>query len=157
MDRERTQHNLKVRLTTLCGRPWAFGFCHQFLIVGTIHRMTMLSRLRCRNESVLSVVVIQKRLIRLSAFSVSRARKCSCRSVGCENPAANFELVLVTWTMGLLSEGSPLSWEETKKLSEHVRKHGIRQFINLYKRLRDRQGDVLKWGDEVHADQSLRH
>ena len=51
--------------------------------------------------------------------------------------------------MGLLSEGSPLSWEETKKLSEHVRKHGINQFINLYKRLRDRQGDVLKWGDEV--------
>lgn len=51
--------------------------------------------------------------------------------------------------MGLLTEGSPLSWEETKKLSEHVRKHGIIQFINLYKRLRDRQGDVLKWGDEV--------
>jgi len=51
--------------------------------------------------------------------------------------------------MGLLSEGSPLSWKETKKLSDHVRKHGIIQFINLYKRLRDRQGDVLKWGDEV--------
>lgn len=52
--------------------------------------------------------------------------------------------------MGLLSEGSPLSWEETKKLSDHVRKHGVIQFINLYKRLRDRQGDVLKWGDEVN-------
>lgn len=51
--------------------------------------------------------------------------------------------------MGLLSEGSPLTWEETKKLSDHVRKHGVIQFINLYKRLRDRQGDVLKWGDEV--------
>lgn len=51
--------------------------------------------------------------------------------------------------MGLLSEGSPLSWEETKKLSSHVREHGVNQFINLYKRLRDRQGDVLKWGDEV--------
>ncbi|XP_011496435.1 PREDICTED: glutamate--cysteine ligase catalytic subunit [Ceratosolen solmsi marchali] len=51
--------------------------------------------------------------------------------------------------MGLLSEGSPLNWEETKKLSDHVRKHGIIQFINLYKRLRDREGDVLKWGDEV--------
>ncbi|GAB1867770.1 Glutamate--cysteine ligase [Camponotus japonicus] len=51
--------------------------------------------------------------------------------------------------MGLLSEGSPLNWEETKKLSDHVRKHGVIQFINLYKRLRDRQGDVLKWGDEV--------
>ncbi|KAI4464929.1 glutamate cysteine ligase [Holotrichia oblita] len=51
--------------------------------------------------------------------------------------------------MGLLSEGSPLSWEETKKLANHVREHGVSQFINLYKRLRDRQDDVLKWGDEV--------
>ncbi|KAH0949445.1 hypothetical protein HN011_000296 [Eciton burchellii] len=51
--------------------------------------------------------------------------------------------------MGLLSEGSPLDWEETKRLSDHVRKHGVIQFINLYKRLRDRQGDILKWGDEV--------
>jgi glutamate--cysteine ligase catalytic subunit len=51
--------------------------------------------------------------------------------------------------MGLLTEGSPLSWEETKKLSQHVREHGILQFIHLYARLRDRQGDMLKWGDEV--------
>lgn len=51
--------------------------------------------------------------------------------------------------MGLLSEGNPLSWEETKKHADHVREHGVIQFINLYKRLRDRQGDVLKWGDEV--------
>lgn len=51
--------------------------------------------------------------------------------------------------MGLLTEGSPLSWEETKKLADHVRQHGVIQFINLYKQLRDRQGDVLKWGDEV--------
>lgn len=51
--------------------------------------------------------------------------------------------------MGLLSEGSPLSWDETKKLSKHVREHGIEQFINLYRRLKDRTGDILKWGDEV--------
>lgn len=51
--------------------------------------------------------------------------------------------------MGLLTFGTPLNWEETKKYVEHVREHGIIQFINLYKRLRDRQGDVLKWGDEV--------
>jgi glutamate--cysteine ligase catalytic subunit len=51
--------------------------------------------------------------------------------------------------MGLLSEGSPLSWPETKELADHVRKHGITQFINLYNLLKDRQGDVLKWGDEV--------
>ncbi|XP_030382175.1 glutamate--cysteine ligase [Scaptodrosophila lebanonensis] len=51
--------------------------------------------------------------------------------------------------MGLLSEGSPLSWEETKALADHVREHGVNQFINLYHRLKSRQGDVLKWGDEV--------
>lgn len=51
--------------------------------------------------------------------------------------------------MGLLSEGSPLSWDETKKLAEHVRQHGVEQFINLFAKLRERTGDVLKWGDEV--------
>lgn len=51
--------------------------------------------------------------------------------------------------MGLLTEGSPLSWDETKALAEHVREHGVQQFINLYHRLKDRHGDVLKWGDEV--------
>lgn len=55
--------------------------------------------------------------------------------------------------MGLLSEGSPLSWPETKKLADHVREHGITQFINLYNLLKDRQGDVLKWGDEVLYDE----
>lgn len=51
--------------------------------------------------------------------------------------------------MGLLSEGSPLSWPETKKLSNHVREHAVTQFINLYRRLKDRENDCLKWGDEV--------
>lgn len=57
--------------------------------------------------------------------------------------------------MGLLSEGSPLSWEKTKELADHVRKHGIIQFINLFHRLKDRQGDVLKWGDEVNIIESF--
>ena len=52
--------------------------------------------------------------------------------------------------MGLLSEGSPLSWEETKKHADHVRKHGIIQFINQYYKLKDRKGDCLRWGDEVN-------
>ncbi|PVD31967.1 hypothetical protein C0Q70_07393 [Pomacea canaliculata] len=51
--------------------------------------------------------------------------------------------------MGLLSEGSPLSWEETKQYADHVRKHGIQQFINHYRKLKDRTKDVLYWGDEV--------
>lgn len=51
--------------------------------------------------------------------------------------------------MGLLSEGNPLTWEETHALADHVREHGITQFINLYQKLKSRQGDYLKWGDEV--------
>lgn len=51
--------------------------------------------------------------------------------------------------MGLLTEGEPLSWEETKKLADHVRQHGIIQFINQYHRLKTRSKDCLMWGDEV--------
>ncbi len=42
-----------------------------------------------------------------------------------------------------------MSWEETKKWSEHVKRNGILQFIHLYNRLQGREGDSLKWGDEV--------
>ncbi|XP_019860350.1 PREDICTED: glutamate--cysteine ligase-like, partial [Amphimedon queenslandica] len=51
--------------------------------------------------------------------------------------------------MGLLSEGKPLSWEETKKNAWKVHKVGIQQFISLFHKLKDRKGDTLKWGDEV--------
>ena len=51
--------------------------------------------------------------------------------------------------MGLLSQGRPLSWAETKVHAEHVRQHGVKQFINIYHRLKDRQDNCLKWGDEV--------
>ena len=51
--------------------------------------------------------------------------------------------------MGLLSEGKPLSWPDTKKNAALVHKIGVQQFLALYRRLKDRKGDVLKWGDEV--------
>jgi glutamate--cysteine ligase catalytic subunit len=51
--------------------------------------------------------------------------------------------------MGLLSKGQPLSWEETKKHARHVQKAGIKQFISLYHRLKDRTNDELKFGDEI--------
>ena len=51
--------------------------------------------------------------------------------------------------MGLLTLGHPLSWEETQKYTQMIREHGIEQFINLYKGLKDRRNDCLKWGDEV--------
>ena len=63
--------------------------------------------------------------------------------------SASSNLVYICEAMGLLSIGSPLSWEETKKFASHVQHHGIKQFINIYHRLNDRKCDVLKWGDEV--------
>lgn len=54
--------------------------------------------------------------------------------------------------MGLLSQGSPLNWEETKKYADHIRKHGIIQFLNIYNKVKERQRDVLKWGDEVRNE-----
>lgn len=54
--------------------------------------------------------------------------------------------------MGVLIDGALLEWKETKKLSKHVRQHGIEQFINLYRRWKHRDGDVFKWGDEVYIN-----
>lgn len=51
--------------------------------------------------------------------------------------------------MGLLSVGTLLTWPQTKEQSELIRQKGIKQFINLYNKLRDRNSDCLKWGDEV--------
>ena len=51
--------------------------------------------------------------------------------------------------MGLLSEGKPLSWAETKKHVELVKKAGVLQFLANYHRLKERPRDELKWGDEV--------
>uniref|UniRef100_A0A0K0EM21 Glutamate--cysteine ligase n=1 Tax=Strongyloides stercoralis TaxID=6248 RepID=A0A0K0EM21_STRER len=51
--------------------------------------------------------------------------------------------------MGLLTLGHPLSWDETVPYLDYIKTHGISQFINLYNRLKNRQGDQLKWGDEI--------
>ncbi|EAU91452.2 glutamate-cysteine ligase catalytic subunit [Coprinopsis cinerea okayama7 len=51
--------------------------------------------------------------------------------------------------MGLLSVGTPLPWTEAKKYADHVRTHGITQFLHIWDRLKDRSGDELLWGDEV--------
>ncbi|KAF9241591.1 glutamate-cysteine ligase-domain-containing protein [Melanogaster broomeanus] len=51
--------------------------------------------------------------------------------------------------MGLLYLGTPLTWEEAKKYADHVRAHGITQFLHTWDKLKDRHGDELLWGDEV--------
>lgn len=51
--------------------------------------------------------------------------------------------------MGFLSKGTPLAWADSLQHLEYVRKHGIIQFINTYNKLKDRNRDKFKWGDEV--------
>jgi len=51
--------------------------------------------------------------------------------------------------MGLLSQGTPLEWDETKKWADHVKKHGLLQFIHQFHKIKSRTNDVLKWGDEI--------
>ncbi|KAJ7262220.1 glutamate-cysteine ligase catalytic subunit [Mycena haematopus] len=51
--------------------------------------------------------------------------------------------------MGLLYLGTPLTWDEVEKHADHVRTHGITQFLHTWDRLKDRHGDELLWGDEV--------
>ncbi|WFD02329.1 glutamate--cysteine ligase [Malassezia obtusa] len=51
--------------------------------------------------------------------------------------------------MGLLSLGTPLDWDDAVPLAEHVREHGIEQFLSLWRKFRDRSGDPLLWGDEL--------
>ena len=51
--------------------------------------------------------------------------------------------------MGLLSLGTPLEWPEVKPLSNHVRSHGIKQFLNIYHSVKTRRLDHQLWGEEV--------
>nr|AFP33287.1 gamma-glutamylcysteine synthetase [Dugesia japonica] len=51
--------------------------------------------------------------------------------------------------MGLLTVGTPLSWEETKNSRKYIKENGIIQFINHYKKVKDRNNDQLFWGDEI--------
>nr|XP_018262051.1 glutamate-cysteine ligase catalytic subunit [Kwoniella dejecticola CBS 10117]OBR84209.1 glutamate-cysteine ligase catalytic subunit [Kwoniella dejecticola CBS 10117] len=51
--------------------------------------------------------------------------------------------------MGLLALGTPLNWEETKPLAEHIRDHGITQFLKTWDRWKDNTGKGLLWGDEI--------
>jgi len=51
--------------------------------------------------------------------------------------------------MGLLALGTPLDWPETKPLAEHIRTHGITQFLHTWDQWKDNTGKGLLWGDEV--------
>ncbi|KAI8926839.1 glutamate-cysteine ligase-domain-containing protein [Entophlyctis helioformis] len=51
--------------------------------------------------------------------------------------------------MGLLSLGTPMDWDEVRPYADHVRAHGIAQFLSIWHRIKARRKDHLLWGDEV--------
>uniref|UniRef100_A0A7S3JZB8 Glutamate--cysteine ligase n=1 Tax=Aureoumbra lagunensis TaxID=44058 RepID=A0A7S3JZB8_9STRA len=51
--------------------------------------------------------------------------------------------------MGVLTVGEPLKWEDSLDKLEYVRRHGVLQFINHYKKYKDISKDVLFYGDEI--------
>jgi len=53
--------------------------------------------------------------------------------------------------MGLLSLGTPFDWLEAKQHADHIRQHGIEQFLRLWRNLQDRTHDVPLWGDEIEC------
>ncbi len=51
--------------------------------------------------------------------------------------------------MGLLTEGTPLSWDEIVAVCEVFRSYALSQLVRIFKKSKDRQGDCFMWGDEV--------
>ncbi|EFC46617.1 glutamate-cysteine ligase catalytic subunit [Naegleria gruberi] len=51
--------------------------------------------------------------------------------------------------MGLLKAGTPLKWTDALSLIDYVKEHGIKQFIIIYNKVKDRTDKELKWGDEI--------
>lgn len=51
--------------------------------------------------------------------------------------------------MGLLSEGTPLSWPASAPYRNRVKRDGIEQFLSVYHAAKDFKNHELKWGDEV--------
>ncbi|OAV88455.1 hypothetical protein PTTG_08013 [Puccinia triticina 1-1 BBBD Race 1] len=51
--------------------------------------------------------------------------------------------------MGLLALGTPFDWLEAQQHADHVRQHGIQQFLRLWRNLQGRSDDPPLWGDEI--------
>eukprot|EP00111_Clytia_hemisphaerica_P019576 TCONS_00057767-protein len=53
--------------------------------------------------------------------------------------------------MGILTEGelAPLTFEEIQQYKEFLKTHGIQQFCRHYNKIKDKNYETLKWGDEI--------
>lgn len=45
--------------------------------------------------------------------------------------------------------GKPLEWEDSLPYLNYVREHGVLQFLEIYKKLKDTHRTELKWGEEL--------
>ena len=48
--------------------------------------------------------------------------------------------------MGFLDDGTPLAWKDSLQYLDYVRRHGVKQFISTYNKVKDRKNDKLLWG-----------
>jgi hypothetical protein len=51
--------------------------------------------------------------------------------------------------MGLLTEGTPLSWDEIVAARDILRSYALAQLVRIFEKCKDRQRDCFMWGDEV--------
>jgi glutamate--cysteine ligase catalytic subunit len=51
--------------------------------------------------------------------------------------------------MGLLTLGTPYNWNEVQPFIQHVKHHGIKQFLNIYHSVKVRRLDNALWGEEL--------
>eukprot|EP01091_Cochliopodium_minus_P004933 TRINITY_DN1483_c0_g2_i1.p1 TRINITY_DN1483_c0_g2~~TRINITY_DN1483_c0_g2_i1.p1 ORF type:complete len:652 (+),score=178.00 TRINITY_DN1483_c0_g2_i1:63-2018(+) len=51
--------------------------------------------------------------------------------------------------MGFLSSGFTLTWEQVIEHIPYIKEHGIKQFLNIWNKEKNRENDILKWGDEI--------
>lgn len=59
--------------------------------------------------------------------------------------------------MGLMTEGTPLTWEEIVAVRDLFRSHALSQLIRVYEKCKDRKGDCFMWGDEVSSSIRFAH
>ncbi|CAF0847865.1 unnamed protein product [Adineta ricciae] len=51
--------------------------------------------------------------------------------------------------MGVLSEGTALSWKEIASVSDVYRSYALDQLIRVFEKYKDQKGDSFQWGDEL--------
>ncbi len=53
--------------------------------------------------------------------------------------------------MGLLKQGTVLTWEETKEQAQRIKTLALTQFLRLWDVESTRHDEERKWGDEVRV------